>query len=212
MRARVRDLSLEVTTAVDLLIVGESGVGKTSVLRAIAGLWRSGSGRIVRLPLSDTIFLPQRPYMIAGSLRDQLCYPHAGAVAEEHLVAILRLVNLDCLPQRIGGFDAGMKWEDLLPLGEQQQIAFARLFNRPAYAFLDEATSALDASMEEALYRAVVTEAGNSPPTHLSVQLTSPRKTTVAQHSGTVAASPSVTHGKGPMKQPKFSEDQVSDG
>jgi putative ATP-binding cassette transporter len=152
----VRDLSLEVTTAVDLLIVGESGVGKTSILRAVAGLWRTGSGRIVRPPLSDMMFLPQRPYMIAGSLRDQLCYPHAGAVGEEHLKTILRLVNLDGLPHRIGGFDAEVKWEDLLSLGEQQQIGFARLlFNRPAYAFLDEATSALDESKEEALYRSV---------------------------------------------------------
>jgi len=71
----VRDLSLEVATAGDLLIVGESGVGKTSLLPAIAGLWRSGSGRIVRPPLSDMMFLPQRPHMIAGSLREQLCYP-----------------------------------------------------------------------------------------------------------------------------------------
>jgi putative ATP-binding cassette transporter len=152
----VRDLSLEVTTAVDLLIVGDSGVGKTSILRAIAGLWRTGSGRIVRPPLSDLMFLPQRPYMIAGSLRDQLCYPHAGTVGEEHLAAILRLVDLDSLPQRIGGFDAEVKWDDVLSLGEQQQIAFARLlYNRPAYAFLDEATSALDASKEETLYRSV---------------------------------------------------------
>lgn len=152
----LRDLSLEVTTAGDLLIVGESGVGKTSVLRAIAGLWRSGSGRIVRPPLSDMMFLPQRPYMIAGSLREQLCYPQPGTVAEERLLAILTLINLESLPQRIGGFDVHVKWEDILSLGEQQQIAFARLlFNRPSYAFLDEATSALDARKEEVLYRSV---------------------------------------------------------
>ncbi|HET9480755.1 MAG TPA: ABC transporter ATP-binding protein/permease, partial [Candidatus Polarisedimenticolia bacterium] len=152
-RTLVRDLSLELTTAGNLLIVGESGVGKTSILRAIAGLWRSGSGRIVRPPLSDLMFVPQRPHMITGSLRDQLCYPHAGTIGEDQLIAILKLVGLDSLPQRIGGFDAQVKWDDLLSLGEQQQIAFARLlFNRPAYAFLDEATSALDTIKEEALY------------------------------------------------------------
>jgi putative ATP-binding cassette transporter len=149
----VRGLSLEVAAGEGLLIVGESGVGKTSIMRAIAGLWRSGSGRIIRPPLSDIMILPQRPYMILGSLHDQLCYPHAGKVTEEELVGILKLVNLEDLPERLGGFDVEVKWGDLLSLGEQQQIAFARLlFNHPEYAFLDEATSALDARNEELLY------------------------------------------------------------
>jgi putative ATP-binding cassette transporter len=153
-RTLVSGLSLEVATGRNLLIVGESGVGKTSVLRAIAGLWRSGSGRIIRPPLSDMMFLPQRPYMILGSLRDQVCYPHAGEASDAQLIEILRLVDLDSLPRRLGGLDLEVKWEDVLSLGEQQQIAFARLlFNRPAYAFLDEATSALDPGKEEALYK-----------------------------------------------------------
>jgi putative ATP-binding cassette transporter len=153
-RTLVSGLSLEVATGRNLLIVGESGVGKTSVLRAIAGLWRSGSGRIIRPPLSAMMFLPQRPYMILGSLRDQVCYPHAGEASDAQLIEILRLVDLDSLPRRLGGFDLEVKWEDVLSLGEQQQIAFARLlFNRPAYAFLDEATSALDPGKEEALYK-----------------------------------------------------------
>jgi putative ATP-binding cassette transporter len=63
-------VSFEVATGPDLLILGDSGVGKTSMLRAIAGLWRTGSGRIIRPPLSDVMLLPQRPYMILGSLRD----------------------------------------------------------------------------------------------------------------------------------------------
>ena len=152
-RTLVSDLSCEVAAGPDLLIVGDSGVGKTSVLRAIAGLWRAGSGRIIRPPLSDVMFLPQRPYMILGSLRDQVCYPHAGEVTDAELRETLRLVDLDTLPGRLGGLDQEVKWEDVLSLGEQQQIAFARvLVNRPAYAFLDEATSALDPGREEALY------------------------------------------------------------
>ena len=152
-RTLVSDLSCEVATGRDVLIVGDSGVGKTSMLRAIAGLWRAGSGRIIRPPLSDMMFLPQRPYMILGSLRDQVCYPHAGNVTDAELGEILRLVDLDTLPGRLGGFDQEVKWEDVLSLGEQQQIAFARLLvNRPSYAFLDEATSALDPGKEEALY------------------------------------------------------------
>ena len=149
----IRNMSFEVATGESLLISGESGAGKTSMLRAIAGLWRSGSGRIVRPPLSEVMFLPQRPYMILGSLREQLCYPHANGISDEKLRAILKMVNLDDLAERAGGFEVEVKWEDMLSLGEQQRIAFARLLlNHPAYAFLDEATSALDPANEELLY------------------------------------------------------------
>jgi len=149
----VRQLSFEVAVGERLLIVGESGVGKTSLLRAIAGLWRSGSGRIIRPPLSEVMFLPQQPYMILGSLRDQLCYPHLGEISDAELAAVLMLVNLKDLPDHVGGLDVEAKWHDILSLGEQQRIAFARLLlNHPAYAFLDEATSALDPGNEKVLY------------------------------------------------------------
>lgn len=152
----VRDLSFELGAHERLLIVGESGVGKTSLLRAIAGLWGRGSGRILRPPLSAILFLPQRPYMVLGSLRRQLCYPRASDVGDGDLVSVLERVGLADLPARVGGLDAEHKWKDLLSLGEQQKIAFARLLlDRPAWAFLDEATSALDAANETVLYEQV---------------------------------------------------------
>ncbi len=153
----IRDLSFGVPIGEQLLITGESGAGKTSMLRAIAGLWRSGSGRIVRPPLSDIMVLPQRPYMILGSLREQLRDPHASGVSDADLLAVLKMVNLADLPERIEGWDVAVKWEDVLSLGEQQRIAFARLLlNHPAYAFFDEATSALDPVNEERLYRCLL--------------------------------------------------------
>jgi vitamin B12/bleomycin/antimicrobial peptide transport system ATP-binding/permease protein len=100
------------------------------------------------------MFLPQRPGMILGSLRDQRCYPCASGATDAALGAILQQINLKDLPERVGGFDTEFKWKDLFSLGEQQQIAFARLLlNHPTYAFLDEATSALDPTNEKLLYQ-----------------------------------------------------------
>ncbi|MEB3887156.1 ABC transporter ATP-binding protein/permease [Lyngbya sp. CCY1209] len=151
----VRDLSLQLKPSRGLLIVGQSGVGKSSLLRAIAGLWRSGTGVLVRPELSEMLFLPQRPYMILGTLREQLLYPHANRqVDEKELREVLKLVNLTDLPDRVGGFDIERDWANILSLGEQQRLAFGRLLiARPRYAILDEATSALDIKNEELLYR-----------------------------------------------------------
>lgn len=152
----VRDLSLALAAHERLLIVGESGVGKTSLLRAIAGLWRTGSGRILRPPLAEILFLPQRPYMVFGSLREQVCYPRATNVTDGEIESVLERVGLADLPARVGGLDAEHKWKDLLSLGEQQKIACARLLlDRPAYGFLDEATSALDAASATRLYEQI---------------------------------------------------------
>lgn len=122
-------------------------------MRAMAGLWREGSGIVTRPALADVMFLPQRPYMILGSLRDQLTYPRAAGVSDEQLLDVLRVVNLSDLCDRFGGLGAEMHWADVLSPGEQQRLAFARLLlNRPSYAFLDEATSSLDVANEQLMY------------------------------------------------------------
>jgi len=173
----VDNLSLEVADGERLLITGPTGVGKTSLTRAIAGIWRSGSGRIVRPPLDDMMFLPQRPYMILGSLRAQLCYPRATAASDDDLHRILAEVNLADLPARVGGLDAERSWAEVLSQGEQQLLAFARLLlNQPRFAFLDEATSALDPANEATLYRRLA----ESPIVLVSVG----HRTSLAQYHG----------------------------
>ncbi|MGG6238886.1 ABC transporter ATP-binding protein/permease [Nodosilinea sp. AN01ver1] len=153
-RTLVEDLSIAVPDQSGLLIVGPSGCGKSSLLRAIAGLWQSGSGTIHRPDLDNILFLPQKPYMILGSLRDQLLYPHTRQdIDDAALQAALEKVNLANLANRFGGFDAVEEWGDVLSLGEQQRLTFARiLLNQPKFAILDEATSALDLANEAKLY------------------------------------------------------------
>lgn len=149
-RVLISDLNLEIKEGTGVIVMGRSGVGKSSLLRGLAGLWDSGNGTIIHPELGEMMFLPQTPYMLLGTLREQFTYPNATATDAE-IQAMIELVGLPHdLIVRQGGLDAEPKG---LSLGEQQRVAFARLLlTRPRYVILDEATSALDIALEERLY------------------------------------------------------------
>jgi vitamin B12/bleomycin/antimicrobial peptide transport system ATP-binding/permease protein len=151
----IQGLSLALQFHDRLLVVGPSGCGKSSLLRAIAGLWTNGQGTITRPDSQEMLFLPQRPYMLLGTLRDQLIYPNPpNTIPEAKILEVLDQVNLTQLPDRLGGLDTEKDWATVLSLGEQQRLAFARIFlTQPRYVILDEATSALDVSNERRLYK-----------------------------------------------------------
>jgi len=149
-RVVVRDLTLALSPASALIIRGESGIGKTTLLRAIAGLWPYADGTIVRPADEHALFLPQKPYLPLGTLRACLYYPIAARGGPE-AAAVLQRCHLGHLIDRL---DEAEDWARILSLGEQQRLAIGRaLLNRPLAVFLDESSSALDEGLEHAMYR-----------------------------------------------------------
>lgn len=158
MKTLVEKLSFELRAKQSLIIMGASGTGKSSVLRTIAGLWPGACGLLERPAFDQLMFLPQRPYMVEGCLRDQLLYPYPDRGADDDEIReVITAVNLSDVFDRVeGDLDRVVDWGNVLSLGEQQRIAFARLFLRkPRFAFLDEATSALDEENQQHLYRQI---------------------------------------------------------
>ena len=149
-RVMINGAALTIDPGERVLLGGESGSGKSTLIRAIAGLWPWGEGRIL-LPADSTVaFVPQRPYIPLGRLRDALAYPANGdTLSEDAAQAALKSAGLAYLSERLDKID---RWDQILSGGERQRIAFARLLiTRPSVIVMDEATAALDVDSESRL-------------------------------------------------------------
>jgi ABC-type uncharacterized transport system fused permease/ATPase subunit len=162
-----------------LIVTGPNASGKSSLFRMLGGLWKVPAGKIERpceakteqITPEDIFLVPQKPYSVRGSLADQITYPKKIVITdrtqkdEDELFGQLKMVEIEYLVDRYAekdedgnvttsGWDAVMKWEDVLSLGEQQRIGCARLFyTNPTFAILDECTSAVSIDVEQKLYR-----------------------------------------------------------
>ncbi|TGJ87613.1 hypothetical protein E0Z10_g1149 [Xylaria hypoxylon] len=158
----LESLSLVVRRGEHLLISGPNGIGKSAIARVLAGLWPVYRGLVSRpksIGEDGIMFLPQRPYLSIGTLRDQVIYPDGELdmrlkrKSEDDLKRVLEAAKLGYLPDREGGWDTRKEWKDVLSGGEKQRIGIARLlYHEPQYAIIDEGTSAVSSDVEGLLY------------------------------------------------------------
>ena len=149
----LKDVTFTLEPGDNVLIKGVSGSGKSTLLRAIAGIWPYVEGTIALPEQEKLMFIPQKPYLPLGSLREALLYPGNKPVSDEVLVALMEQCQIGYLQDKL---DIVADWSHVLSVGEQQRLAFVRAhIQEPLWLFLDEATSALDEETEAKMYTLV---------------------------------------------------------
>jgi ATP-binding cassette subfamily D (ALD) protein 3 len=156
----VENIKFEIKPGYHTLISGPNGCGKSSLFRILGNLWPLKGGILRKPDFSEIFYIPQRPYLPTGTLRDQIIYPHTIedfrrlGKKDEDLIKLLEEVDIDVIRKRQKhGLDAIKDWNDLLSGGEKQRMAMARLFyHHPKYAILDECTSAVSIDVEGKMY------------------------------------------------------------
>jgi ATP-binding cassette subfamily D (ALD) long-chain fatty acid import protein len=167
----IKSLNFHINRGDHLLIVGPNGCGKSSLFRILGGLWPVYGGKVRKPPSEDIFYIPQRPYLSKGTLRQQILYPDGlfemrqKGVTDDDLMEILKVLGIDTLlgisthrpsasdGKAATGLDTEAEWTDVLSTGNQQRIAAARLFyHAPKYAILDECTSSVTSEVEKVMY------------------------------------------------------------